>query len=1032
MSIQPDSGQAGRPSELRLAVAFTGDASLAVWMGGMTREMNLLASASWVRRGEALASSGSPGGRQLRDHYQTLLELLDMDCSIDILAGNGAGGISAAILGVANARRLDLEDLRDLWFQEGCLERLLRSPEEKNPPSLLRGDAVLSGLRTFLARLSATPQVSADTDGRPGTDCAEDPIKVFMTATLLTGRYGCFIDEYGTLVRGADHQGLFAFGSEDLVGSDLSALALAMRCSGSSPAVFEPALIPVGTTGGDGYPDMRRLTNATQTQFATDRGGLASPWLDRILQTSFDRLADHDVRRVLAYVAPSAGTPRPLKVKPTSGDTPGLSATLSGELDATLSQRISADLAAIRAQNQKVRARRDARHELARLAMTTPQLAARLYPTYRERRAANIAETAADEVFAQLVGAPPATDGRPAGFGADAGHARAVAKRAAHGRLPTSLPGPGDFDGMNAAGREALEDAKAAVSTLLSISYRLLPMQARPQLGALRGQATRAMPWRSEPTVTEIVAAVPAVRQAAGITLSAAPRAAADAAVALLAANMTTGTAQQSWPTLAAPEAISPQPWRELAEVVLGLRDLLAAVRTASGPDGAFVHDVLDYLTLPESYTSPDTVAARLFGLHVARYVLQPDSLAADEEIELVQMSSDTRTRLDPRTLAEDKLTGLQLHHFGAFYKNSWCANDWMWGRLDAAGWLVYLLLDPRRLRRLANEAPDPRAFVDELKSALRNIAGEDAPPGVWDPFPAVGNRASDAAEMAFLTAQEEAPLPPSLPWTSMWVAAGLQRLIAGEELSHVAQQIERDAGRGASESAASAFVTAYRKATAGSHYPPVPTAHSADVLRTCQVSAETFTGEINSPMLTRTITQAASVTMQMIKLPDYMTTPLFLINSNPIARLVGSKYMARAAAFAAATGPGTYFVATSALGLVILGALASTSAIGTLSAVGAFTFVSGVLIAAAAIARSIRIAVALFGLASATLLIAGGFIPAIRNHFFPWLEATALPGLARHPVLWGTCVVLLFLPCLWLFLEIIQKGWDKRSRGSH
>ncbi|MFH9613341.1 DUF3376 domain-containing protein [Streptomyces pratensis] len=55
---------------------------------------------------------------------------------------------------------------------------------------------------------------------------------------------------------------------------------------------------------------------------------------------------------------------------------------------------------------------------------------------------------------------------------------------------------------------------------------------------------------------------------------------------------------------------------------------------------------------------------------------MYPDEPAARQVLELVQMSADTRTLLDTRSLAQEKLTGLQLHHFGAFYKRSWRAND--------------------------------------------------------------------------------------------------------------------------------------------------------------------------------------------------------------------------------------------------------------------------------------------------------------------------------------------------------------------
>ena len=52
------------------------------------------------------------------------------------------------------------------------------------------------------------------------------------------------------------------------------------------------------------------------------------------------------------------------------------------------------------------------------------------------------------------------------------------------------------------------------------------------------------------------------------------------------------------------------------------------------------------------------------------------------------------------------KLRGVELHHFAAFYKSSWRAWDWMWGRLDGSGWLVHILLDPRRILAVVENQP--------------------------------------------------------------------------------------------------------------------------------------------------------------------------------------------------------------------------------------------------------------------------------------------------------------------------------------
>jgi hypothetical protein len=86
-----------------------------------------------------------------------------------------------------------------------------------------------------------------------------------------------------------------------------------------------------------------------------------------------------------------------------------------------------------------------------------------------------------------------------------------------------------------------------------------------------------------------------------------------------------------------------------------------------------------------------------LLTLHVATRGLLARPPSVDQRVDLVQVSADSRGLLDmQRQRATEKLTGMQANYFGAFYKASWRANDWMWGRIDATGWLPQCLLDPR------------------------------------------------------------------------------------------------------------------------------------------------------------------------------------------------------------------------------------------------------------------------------------------------------------------------------------------------
>ena len=73
--------------------------------------------------------------------------------------------------------------------------------------------------------------------------------------------------------------------------------------------------------------------------------------------------------------------------------------------------------------------------------------------------------------------------------------------------------------------------------------------------------------------------------------------------------------------------------------------------------------------------------------------------------IDFIQISADIDCPAHPsRFEASDKVTGLQLGHFGGFYKESWRANDWMWGRIDGALQLLGMLLEPGRVREHTSE----------------------------------------------------------------------------------------------------------------------------------------------------------------------------------------------------------------------------------------------------------------------------------------------------------------------------------------
>src|SRR5919201_859343 len=292
---------AGR-EELRLATVMTGGVSLAVWMGGVGHELDRLLH----------AGPGTQG-------YAELLEVTGTHCSLDVVAGTSAGGINGALLAFAAARGASMEGLRDLWLEEASLAALLRSPLERRPPSLLRGDEVfLPRLERAFERLAAAPPSGAEAA----------TLRLEIPTTLLAGERRNFLDDAGTVVTDVDHRGRFTFrkgaGRDDFDGPDAARrLALAARCSASFPGAFEASFCPVLPGGPDGAgrarrpdprrarrPDMRGLLDATTSRWTVDGGLLVNKPLGAALRAIFaNPPGDRQIRRVLAYVVPDPGTP---------------------------------------------------------------------------------------------------------------------------------------------------------------------------------------------------------------------------------------------------------------------------------------------------------------------------------------------------------------------------------------------------------------------------------------------------------------------------------------------------------------------------------------------------------------------------------------------------------------------------------------------------------------------------------------------------------------------------------------------------
>jgi patatin-related protein len=803
-----------RGQELRIALVMTGGVSLCVWMGGVAREVDRL-----LERESA---------------YGVLLDGLETDPRLDIVAGTSAGGLNGALLATARAFGADVKGLRDLWLRTGSLEDLLQLPGTRAPTSLLRGDGY------FL------PQVREALGGLAGGRTAgTEPPELFITGTLLYGRPTGVPDDLGTVVKDADHHAEFHFRPKDF-GRDgvLDQLALAARCTASFPGAFEPCFVPIGTSGepSAAHVDMEGVANFAESRWVVDGGVLLNKPIKPALKAIFAKPAEGQVRRVMLYVIPEAAPEPPLEDH-FEHPPPFVGTLVAGSFTIPSNQSISAELDAILEQNARVDAIRQRRALAAGLGPgEVEQLAQSVYPGYR----AVVADLIATWIVGLVAdGAARVRDEAGDTPLWDAPRLRAALVAHLRQMPPSQFPAEGTtadtaawfttYDTVTRAGSVLLDTLRVALGLASMQSGDL-----RGRIAKLRGQVhevlRQARLRRAEEELT------PAGRRALAVKALAELRSGDLAAWAQGAVAECFGT---------------PENWlgsvRELAGLLDPAAALLAEARESAAPAQAGSYRRAERLATGLRAASRDDALRRLFALEVVELAFGDEPPALDQSVELIQVSADGPNGLDGRTRPEEKLDGLQLGHFGAFYEKSWRANDWLWGRVDAATRLTQTLLEPFRLRQLGFTR-------DEALALVQRAALGDSPPDVLrSRFDA--SRADMERELQFLAAEKDAvsdaPLPRSLPSCALAVARRIQLEAALEELPELAETVRQDAEEPVGEPWASL---------------PAGVALSPDeaisVFAANQVGRETIAGDAGSRRFTRTTYRAASVLLEILTGP--------------------------------------------------------------------------------------------------------------------------------------------------------------------
>ena len=652
-------------------MAWNGGVSLAIWMGGAAVELD-------AARRAHLGKQKEEGNE--RSVYHALTQAFDRELVIDILAGASAGGINGALLGAVITKRRELRPnfLRQRWLELGDLSALLRPLNEAKPVSLMRGDYFRDQIRkTFRA-------VTGEGDDGDGwleqTEPSQEAllageVVLDIQATNVAGAQRGFSDEWRQTLYAREYRAPIRFRQPDDYSSD--ALAAAARASASFPVAFEPSALINKSARLGGFPGVKR--------WAIDGGLLENAPIRPAIDLIPTRQADRPVTRFVCYVNAAPTNPREDEDDP---EQPALRKVLGDVINLPREGRFIDQLVAIEDAAQRTTGVKAVATGLLALPQAHLQATAEaLLDAYRKPRTIlslrelMAASTDAGEVAAML-----------AAIDDELGKTKLLPW------IPRSLKPPTQASEW----RWGIRPAQRVV--LLQLD--LLRVAADHDDPAVRAERAAALLEFRKP-LNKALARLEDARQ----RFASSP-AIREAAIQLGAAAQTSSSEFD--------ERLD-----ELDSLLVGFRcEAFDAVSRGAETlhkaltQGPVPIEVAGMKTLFGKPTTGEFGAAHLDAfleralcIEVVRRAFAPDhDMEPTQDLHFVQLTPLAPVRFFTRrplrnegpNSGREKLTGLNLAHFSAFYRRSWRANDFMWGRLDAATRIVDLMVSSTRNVQLA------------------------------------------------------------------------------------------------------------------------------------------------------------------------------------------------------------------------------------------------------------------------------------------------------------------------------------------
>lgn len=898
--------------ELRLALVMNGGVSLAVWMGGVTNEIFRLV-------------------KGLDPVYTSLLDITQTDARVDVISGTSAGGINGAALGVAMLYDGDFSELRQVWQEMGAFDDLLRPPLGENPGSLLRGDDY------FLPQIKQAFTNLAKNNLAPIASPGDMPLDLRLTTTLLDGCPSYTVDDLGSPVGDMDYRACFHF-TRDGTPDDFSRrdamvekLSRAARSTASFPFAFEPSGVGENANLCNSQGDALAFVS---TRYVIDGGILDNKPFRGALQAIFQMPTQRSVRRVLAYVNPDPGDGSSTTRSTAPEAPPELAPVLAASvLGIPQSQTIADQLQEIQDHNHGVRARRNDVLELVLSFDATKLLglAQNLFPLYRKHRIADTFETFVYSALPDIVRKNPSLASALSAVGKNGREMMRLKFEAIpwKGWIPDKWPDDTKFGGCADAemwdwGLSPVEFSASVLLNLLRLTQRLfgyvvksgtMKPEEKASVGAnlkeLWAQAFEVVEqladqrkkedgdWEEKTRKLLLDMSERVNRRSRKDPRD--PQTAAEEANTPLVNEQDFVTMFKFLDTPVRREQCGRKAYRTAglirlacpvaSDVVAGLGAVNLNAADQAERDG--LKALVEFLSPQLQAPAADPLCAtlyRMLQLEVIKYAFADrDQLSDDALIELVQISGNSSSPIGGKSAARDKLLGLQLGHFGAFYKKSWRANDWIYGRLDGSERLLKVLLNPERLRRVYSNPTEAVTAITKLAltsvqpAALQAQLRKD-----WE----TNHYASRLdAELAFLGIPGS-DMPDLLPVCSEVVALRTHYEILLGELRNLCECIIYDQELGADSTGDGA--ACLRQLSNGKQLSDPTPELAQDALRNGLIGGERLLDEAGSDMFTRTLAHTVATAQAALSSKNSKLGPLSMLFASVRVPVLGFYFVAR------------------------------------------------------------------------------------------------------------------------------------------